>query len=285
MSQLQLKSIELKGFKSFQNKTSILFPGDGQVSIVGPNGSGKSNLLDAFRWVLGEQSAKNLRGEKMEDIIFSGTQYKKPMNVCEVEIIFDNSDRSLNIEYDEVSIRRKAYRSGESTYYLNNRSCRLKDVRELLMDSGIGREGYSIISQGKVDEIVNGSSSERRKIFEEACGITRYRYKKDENQRKLEKVKENLERIEDIYTEIERTVLPLEKEKKKAEQYFELKKELKVCELNLILKETGGLLEKLNKDAREAEEAEKLRLAIEEEQEKNYDEQQEYAERIRQRNT
>lgn len=280
---MQLKSIELKGFKSFQNKTSILFPGDGQVSIVGPNGSGKSNLLDAFRWVLGEQSAKNLRGEKMEDIIFSGTQYKKPMNVCEVEIIFDNSDRSLNIEYDEVSIRRKAYRSGESTYYLNNRSCRLKDVRELLMDSGIGREGYSIISQGKVDEIVNGSSSERRKIFEEACGITRYRYKKDENQRKLEKVKENLERIEDIYTEIERTVLPLEKEKKKAEQYFELKKELKVCELNLILKETGGLLEKLNKDACEAEEAEKLRLAIEEEQEKNYDEQQEYAERIRQR--
>lgn len=277
---MQLKSIEIKGFKSFYNKTNIVFPGDGLVSIVGPNGSGKSNLLDAFRWVLGEQSAKSLRGEKMEDIIFSGTQYKKPLNVCEVEIIFDNSDRSLNIEYDEISIRRKAYRSGESSYYLNNRSCRLKDVRELLMDSGIGREGYSIIGQGKVDEIVNGSSSERRKVFEEACGITRYRYKKDENQRKLERVKANLERIEDIYTEIERTVIPLEKEKKKAEQYFEWKKELKVSELNLILKETQGLLEKLRADEDEAQSAEILRREIEEKEEQNHHKRQELFEKV-----
>lgn len=280
---MQLKSIEIKGFKSFYNKTNIVFPGDGLVSIVGPNGSGKSNLLDAFRWVLGEQSAKSLRGEKMEDIIFSGTQYKKPMNVCEVEIIFDNSDRSLNIEYDEVSIRRKAYRSGESSYYLNNRSCRLKDVKELLMDSGIGREGYSIIGQGKVDEIVNGSPLERRRVFEEACGITRYRYKKDENQRKLEKVKVNLERIEDIYTEIERTVIPLEKEKKKAEQYFEWKKELKVSELNLILKETQGLLEKLRSDEEEAYRAEIARKEIEEKEEELYQKRQELEEKIAQR--
>ncbi len=248
---MQLKSIELKGFKSFHNKTKIIFPIDGLVSIVGPNGSGKSNVLDAFRWVLGEQSAKTLRGEKMEDVIFSGTQYKKPMNMCEVEILFDNSDRTLNIDYEEVSIRRKAYRSGESTFYLNNKVCRLKDVRELFMDSGIGREGYSIIGQGKVDEIINAGSVERRKIFEEACGITRYRYKKEENERKLERVKENLERIEDVYTEIERRVLPLEREKQKAEEYFALKAELKRSELNLIWRETEGILDALEEDGKQ----------------------------------
>lgn len=260
---MKLKSIELKGFKSFQNKTKIVFPVDGLVSIVGPNGSGKSNVLDAFRWVLGEQNAKTLRGEKMEDVIFSGTQFKKPLNMCEVEIVFDNSSHTLDLDYDEVSIRRKAYRTGESSFYINNKSCRLKDIRELFMNSGIGREGYSIVGQGKVDEIVNANSQDRRKIFEEACGITKYRYKKEENERKLSRVKENLERIEDVYAEIERRVLPLEKEKEKAEQYFLLKKELKVSELNLILKETEGIVEQIQTDEEELHQREQERLSKE----------------------
>lgn len=240
-----------------------MFPVDGLVSIVGPNGSGKSNVLDAFRWVLGEQSAKTLRGEKMEDVIFSGTQFKKPLNMCEVEIVFDNSSHTLDLDYDEVSIRRKAYRTGESSFYINNKSCRLKDIRELFMNSGIGREGYSIVGQGKVDEIVNANSQERRKIFEEACGITKYRYKKEENERKLSRVKENLDRIDDVYTEIERRVLPLEKEKEKAEQYFLLKKELKTSELNLILKETEGIVEQIQSDEEELHQREQERLSKE----------------------
>ena len=152
---MHLKKMELKGFKSFPDKTEILFP-KGLISVVGPNGSGKSNILDAVRWVLGEQSMKNLRGEKLEDVIFSGTEKRKEMGYCEVSLIIDNSDQKINLEYTEIAIKRKAFKSGESQFFINNKPCRLKDIKELLLDTGIGREGYSIISQGKIDEIVNG---------------------------------------------------------------------------------------------------------------------------------
>ena len=233
---MKLKSIELKGFKSFHNKTKIEFP-DGIISIVGPNGSGKSNVLDAFRWVLGEQSAKNLRGEKMEDVIFSGTKRHSQANYCEVEIIFDNEDQSLDIPFSEVSIKRKAYRDGDSAYYLNGKICRLKEIKELLLDSGIGKEGYSVISQGKIDEIVNSTSVQRRKLLEEASGISKFRFKKEESEKKLESTKLNMERLNDIYIEIERQIEPLKKQSEKAHAYLELKNQLKEVEINCLLNE------------------------------------------------
>ncbi len=233
---MKLKSIELKGFKSFHNKTKIEFP-NGIISIVGPNGSGKSNVLDAFRWVLGEQSAKNLRGDKMEDVIFSGTKRHNQANYCEVEIIFDNEDKALDIPFSEVSIKRKAYRDGESAYYLNGKICRLKEIKELLLDSGIGKEGYSVISQGKIDEIVNSTSVQRRKLLEEASGISKFRFKKEESEKKLEATKINMERLNDIYIEIERQIEPLKKQSEKAHKYLELKNHLKEVEINCLLNE------------------------------------------------
>ncbi len=233
---MKLKSIEIKGFKSFYNRTKVDFP-DGIVSIVGPNGSGKSNILDAFRWVLGEQSAKNLRGEKMEDVIFSGTARHGQANSCEVEVIFDNEDGGVDIEFSEISIKRKAFRSGESNYYINGKSARLKDIRELFLDSGIGKEGYSIISQGKIDEIVNSTSVQRRKLLEEASGIARFRFKKEESEKKIENSKANLERLEDIFKEIERQIEPLYWQKEKAKEYLRLSEELKTADLSLMLKE------------------------------------------------
>ena len=182
---MYLKKMEIKGFKSFPDKTEILFP-HGLISVVGPNGSGKSNILDAIRWVLGEQSMKSLRGDKLEDVIFSGTEKRKEMNYCEVSLLIDNQDKMIDIDYSEISIKRKAFKSGESQFFLNNKQCRLKDIKELLLDTGIGREGYSIISQGKIDEIVNGNSNQRRKILEEAAGITKFRYKKEESEKKLD---------------------------------------------------------------------------------------------------
>jgi len=233
---VRLKSIDLKGFKSFYHKTKIEFP-DGIISIVGPNGSGKSNILDAFRWVLGEQSAKNLRGEKMEDVIFSGTKLHNQSNFCEIEILFDNNDCVLDIEFTEVSIKRKAYRSGESAYYINGKQCRLRDIKELLMDSGIGKEGYSIISQGKIDEIVNATSVQRRKILEEASGISKFRFKKEDSEKKLENTRINMERLNDIYIEIEKQVEPLRRQNEKALKFLHLKEELKVVEINNLLNE------------------------------------------------
>lgn len=233
---MRLKSIELKGFKSFYHKTRIEFP-DGIISIVGPNGSGKSNILDAFRWVLGEQSAKNLRGDKMEDVIFSGTKLHNQTNYCEIEILFDNEDQILDIDFSEVSIKRKAYRTGESSYYLNGKQCRLREIKELLLDSGIGKEGYSIISQGKIDEIVNATSGQRRKILEEASGIAKFRFKKEESEKKLDNTKNNMERLNDIFAEIERQVEPLQKQSEKAMKYLNLKENLKISEINNLLKE------------------------------------------------
>lgn len=244
---MRLKSIELKGFKSFYHKTRIEFP-DGIISIVGPNGSGKSNILDAFRWVLGEQSAKNLRGEKMEDVIFSGTKLHNQTNFCEIEILFENEDGILDIEFTEVSIKRKAFRSGESAYYMNGRQCRLREIKELLMDSGIGKEGYSIISQGKIDEIVNATSVQRRKILEEASGIAKFRFKKEESEKKLGNTRINMERLHDIYTEIQRQVEPLQKQSEKASKYLELREELKVSEINNLLGEFDDVYKNYSQD-------------------------------------
>ena len=232
---MYLKALEIKGFKSFFNKTHIDFP-KGMISIVGPNGSGKSNILDAVRWVLGEQSIKALRGDNLEDVIFSGSQNKSAVGVCEVSIIIDNEDGKLNTEFSEVAIKRKAYRNGESKFYINDKACRLKDIKELLLDTGIGKEGYSIISQGKIDEIVGSASAQKRTLLEEASGITKYRYKKEEGEKNLEVASENLERIQDIYKEIELRVKPLYAQKQKAEKYLSLTKQLKKCELNKFMK-------------------------------------------------
>ena len=176
------KSLELQGFKSFPDRVKLEFE-QGLTAVVGPNGSGKSNISDAVRWVLGEQSAKNLRGNSMSDVIFNGTEQKKPMNYCEVTLVFDNEDRQLHVEYNEVSITRRVYRSGDSEYLMNGSNCRLKDIVDLLRDTGIGKEGYSLIGQGRIDEILSVKSEERRNVFEEAAGITKYKARRAEAER------------------------------------------------------------------------------------------------------
>lgn len=246
---LYLKRLEIKGFKSFPTKTEIVF-NEGITAIVGPNGSGKSNISDAVRWVLGEQSAKSLRGDKLEDVIFVGTETKKPMNYCEVAITLDNSDNKLDLGFSEITIKRRAYRTGESEFFLNNKSCRLKDIKEILLDTGIGKDGYSIVEQGKVDEILSNNPLNRRKVFDEACGISKFRYKKQEAERNLKHTKENLERIDDIYIEIENQLKPLFLQQEKAVKYLELSEKLKVVEVNSCIKEVVELeaeLDELNK--------------------------------------
>ena len=231
---MYLKAIEIKGFKSFVEKTVINLP-KGMISIVGPNGSGKSNILDAIRWVLGEQSVKSLRGEKMEDVIFAGTLTRSQLGYCEVTLLIDNEDKKIDIDYTELAIKRKAYRNGESQFFINDKRCRLKDIKELLLDTGIGKEGYSIISQGRIDEIISSNGYQKRALLEEACGITKYRYKKEEGEKNLSSATENLERINDIYQEIENQIKPLKIQKEKAQKYIEYKKELKAQEINKIL--------------------------------------------------
>ncbi|MGM9543947.1 MAG: chromosome segregation protein SMC [Romboutsia timonensis] len=246
---MYLKRLEIKGFKSFPTKTEIVF-NEGITAIVGPNGSGKSNISDAVRWVLGEQSAKSLRGDKLEDVIFVGTEAKKAMNYCEVAITLDNSDNKLDLGFSEVTIKRRAYRTGESEFFLNNKSCRLKDIKEILLDTGIGKDGYSIVEQGKVDEILSNNPVNRRKVFDEACGISKFRYKKQEAERNLKHTKENLERIDDIYIEIENQLKPLFLQQEKAVKYLEFSKKLKVLEVNSCIKEVAELeaeLDELNK--------------------------------------
>ena len=246
---MYLKRLELKGFKSFPTKTDIVFK-EGITAIVGPNGSGKSNISDAVRWVLGEQSVKSLRGEKLEDVIFAGTDIKKPMNYCEVALTIDNTDNQLDLEFSEVTIKRRAYRNGESEFFLNNKSCRLKDIKEILLDTGIGKDGYSIIEQGKVDEILSNNPVNRRKVFDEACGISKYRYKKQEAERNLKNTKENLERINDIYTEIENQLNPLYNQQVKAKKYIDLKEKLKTIEINSFIKDVESVeseLKEVNK--------------------------------------
>ncbi|SDM06258.1 chromosome segregation protein SMC [Romboutsia lituseburensis] len=242
---MYLKRLELKGFKSFPTKTDILF-NEGITAIVGPNGSGKSNISDAVRWVLGEQSIKSLRGEKLEDVIFAGTDTKKAMNYCEVALTIDNSDNKLDLDFNEITIKRRAYRNGESSFFLNNKSCRLKDIKEILLDTGIGKDGYSIIEQGKVDEILSNNPANRRKVFDEACGISKFRYKKQEAEKNLRNTKENLERINDIYIEIENQLKPLFIQQEKANKYLEISEKLKIIEVNSYIREIEELERELN---------------------------------------
>lgn len=231
---MYLKRLELQGFKSFADKTILeLMPGI--TTVIGPNGSGKSNISDAIRWVLGEQSMKSLRGTKSLDIIFAGTQNRKSLGFAEASLVFDNSDGALPIEYTEVTVTRKIYRSGETGYYINKVPCRLKDVLELFMDTGIGKDGYSIIGQGKIDEILSNKSEDRRHIFEEAAGIVKYRTRKQESEKKLEHTKLNLLRINDILTEIECNLEPLQMQADKAKKYLNLREELKNIEIGLFV--------------------------------------------------
>lgn len=231
---MYLKQINAYGFKSFADKIDVKL--DNKITcIVGPNGSGKSNVVDAVRWVLGEQSVKQLRGDgSMSDVIFSGSKSRKPLNVATVELVFDNSDHYLNIEYTDISIKRKAYRTGENEYFLNNEKCRLKDIINLLIDSGIGKESYNIISQGEVDKIISNSSMDRRTIIEDAAGVVKYKKRKEEALKKLDKTHDNLDRVNDIILELEQQVEPLREQSEKAKEYLENKNNLENLEIALL---------------------------------------------------
>ena len=236
---MYLKKIEVQGFKSFANK--LLFEFDnGITGIVGPNGSGKSNIADAVRWVLGEQSAKQLRGSKMEDIIFAGTETRKPVSFASVSLTIDNSDKKLDIDYSEVTVTRRVFRSGESEYLLNGNTCRLKDINELFYDTGIGKEGYSIIGQGHIDKILSGKAEERRELFDEAAGIVKFKKRKNETQKSLDNESQNLIRINDILAELEKQVGPLARQSDNAKEYLRLKEYLKKYEVNLFLLEESS---------------------------------------------
>lgn len=250
---MYLKKIEIKGFKSFADKTALEF-GEGITAIVGPNGSGKSNISDSIRWVLGEQSAKTLRGGKMEDVIFAGTQNRKQLGCAQVDLTIDNNDSMLPFDYSEITVSRRLYRSGESEYLINNTPCRLKDITELFLDTGIGKDGYSLIGQGKIDEILSTRPEDRRNIFEEAAGIVKYKLRKEESQKKLEATRINLERVEDIIAELEEQVTPLEEQSKVAKKYLELYEELKAKEINLLIykyEEEEKKLKKVESDIKE----------------------------------
>ncbi|MBO8171061.1 MAG: chromosome segregation protein SMC [Bacillaceae bacterium] len=242
---MRLKRLELTGFKSFADRTELEFV-PGITAVVGPNGSGKSNISDAIRWVLGEQSAKSLRGAKMEDIIFSGSDSRKPVNFCEVSLTLDNTDGSLDIDYAEVTITRRVYRSGDSEYFINKQHCRMKDIVELFMDTGVGKEAYSIIGQGRIEEILSSKSEDRRAIFEEAAGIVKYKTRKKEAEKKLEDTRQNLDRIQDIIAEIEEQIEPLEQQADKARKYLDYKKELKQNEVSLYVYQIEDLHRKWN---------------------------------------
>lgn len=243
---MYLKRLELQGFKSFADKTILEFM-TGITTVIGPNGSGKSNISDAIRWVLGEQSIKSLRGAKSEDIIFAGTQNRKSLGFAEASLVFDNNDGKLPIEYSEVTVTRRIYRTGETGYFINKTPCRLKDILELFMDTGIGKDGYSIIGQGKIDEILSNKSEDRRHIFEEAAGIVKYRSRKEDSEKKLERAKLNLLRINDILSEIENNIEPLKIQSEKAKKFLSLREELKGIEVGLFLYNIDLYKERLEK--------------------------------------
>ena len=245
---MRLKKLELYGFKSFAERTEIVFK-EGITAIVGPNGSGKSNIADAVRWVLGEQSARILRGASMQDVIFGGTQRRKPLSYCEVSLVFDNEDKSLPLDYAEILVTRRVYRSGESEYFLNRASCRLKDVVDLFRDTGIGKEGYSIIGQGRIDEILSRKGEDRRQVFEEAAGIVKFRARKEEADKKLARTQENISRVDDLLEELKNRLGPLEEDAKNARVYLDLSARLKVLDLNLFLVRS----EKMETKLREAD--------------------------------
>ena len=242
---MYLKNIEVQGFKSFANKINFEFH-NGITGIVGPNGSGKSNVADAVRWVLGEQRIKQLRGAKMEDVIFAGTENRKPLGFAYVAITLDNSDHSLAIDFDEVTVSRRLFRSGESEYMINGTVSRLKDINELFYDTGIGKEGYSIIGQGQIDKILSGKPEERRELFDEAAGIVKYKRRKIMTQKKLDDEQANLVRVTDILTELEKQVKPLELQSAKAKEYLKYKDELKVNDINMFLLEVDNIENKLS---------------------------------------
>lgn len=242
---MYLKSIEIQGFKSFANKMVFKFH-NGITGIVGPNGSGKSNVADAVRWVLGEQRIKQLRGASMQDVIFAGTEMRKPLGYAYVAITLDNADHQLAIDFDEVTVARRIYRSGESEYLLNGAPCRLKDVNELFYDTGIGKEGYSIIGQGQIDKILSGKPEDRRELFDEAAGIVKFKKRKVAAQKKLEDEKQNLVRIQDILAELEKQIAPLEKQSEVARVYLRKKEALKNLDVNVFLLENKRLQEQLS---------------------------------------
>ena len=248
MNKMYLKEIVAVGFKSFADKINIEL--DNKITcIVGPNGSGKSNVVDAVRWVLGEQSVKSLRGDgAMSDVIFSGSKSRNKLNVASVELVFDNSDNYINMPYNEISIKRKVYRTGENEYILNGERCRLKDITNLLLDTGVGKESFNIISQGEVDKILSSSSNDRRIIFEEASGILKYKKRKEEAIRKLDRTHNNLDRVNDIIAELEVQVEPLKEQSAKAREYLDNKKALENLEVALLAYE----INRLNTELKEA---------------------------------
>lgn len=266
---MYLKGIVASGFKSFADKLELKL--DGKITcIVGPNGSGKSNVVDAVRWVLGEQSVKSLRGEgSMSDVIFSGSKSRSPLNVASVELIFDNNDHYLNIPYTEISIKRRVYRSGENEYYLNNEKCRLKDINNLLMDSGMSKESFNIISQGEVDKILSNSSQDRRTIFEEVSGIIKYKKRKEEALRKLDRTHNNIDRVNDIITELEMQVGPLKEQSEKAKEYLENKKGLDTYEVALLAYDIEALNNDLENAKKKKEKLDSEILTISNETSKN----------------
>lgn len=261
---MYLKRIEMQGFKSFADKITIEVE-KGVTAIVGPNGSGKSNISDALRWVMGEQSAKSLRSGKMEDVIFNGTQKRKPLSFAEVTLVLDNEEHFFDSEYKELSVTRRVFRSGESEYLINGAQCRLKDIHELFMDTGLGREGYSVVGQGKIDEIISSKSEDRRQVFEEAAGISKYRHRRTEAERKLEHTEENLVRVRDVLNELESRVEPLLKQSERAKKYLSLREELKGIEVSASvdiidknreeLKKYEELLKNTNEDLEKEEKA------------------------------
>jgi len=236
---LYLKKLEMKGFKSFADKTEVEYE-NGVTCIVGPNGSGKSNITDAVRWVLGEQKVKTLRGSKMEDVIFNGTKHRKPLGMAEVSLIFDNREKFFPLDFSEVTVTRRVFRSGDSEYLVNGTTCRLKDVKELFMDTGIGTDGYSIIGQGRIDRILSNNADERRQIFEEAAGIVKFKSRKDEAEKKLKNTHANLLRVDDIIRELEGRVEPLRKDSEKATQFLEYSETLKTLEMNLYIRQVDS---------------------------------------------
>ena len=244
---MYLKNIEVYGFKSFAQKINFEFH-NGITGIVGPNGSGKSNVGDAVRWVLGEQSAKQLRGGNMQDVIFSGTESRKPLSYASVAITLDNSDHKLPVDFNEVTVTRRLYRSGESEYLINGSACRLKDINEMFYDTGIGKEGYSIIGQGQIDRILSGKPEERRELFDEAAGIVKFKRRKNTTIKKLEEERQNLVRVTDILSELTKQLGPLEKQSETAKIYLSKRDRLRELDVNLFLLEhahTGELLKEL----------------------------------------
>ena len=263
---MYLKSIEVHGFKSFANKITFEFH-NGITAIVGPNGSGKSNVSDAVRWVLGEQSARQLRGAKMEDVIFSGTELRKPQGFAYVAITINNEDKKLNVPYEEVTIARRVYRSGESEYLLNGVNCRLRDVQELLFDTGIGKEGYSIIGQGQIDRIISGRPEERRELFDEAAGIVKFKKRKNKAEKELDEEQQNLVRIEDILSELEKQVGPLEKQSQVAKEYLSYHDELRQVDVNMFLMQ----YDHIQKELSEVEKKQTITVGDYEETKKQYE--------------